>query len=48
MDFEQSFASLMMDKAGAAVETRKTEVAKTMFNRTFDEPEAEVPAQTEE
>jgi hypothetical protein len=48
MDFEQTFVSLMMDKAGDAVEARKTEVAKTMFNRSFDEPVAEVPAQTEE
>ena len=32
MDFEQGFNALMMDRAAAAVEAHKIEIAKSMFN----------------
>lgn len=39
VDFEQSFDAIMMDRARAAVENRKLEMAKTMFANAVEEEE---------
>lgn len=46
VEFEQIFGELMIDRLQAAVETRKQEIAQTMFNPASEE-EVEA-AETEE
>jgi len=47
VDFESSLYSIMRDKAGAAIEARKLEIAKTMFANAVKEDEEEVEEDTE-
>ena len=35
-DFEDNFNSLMLDRIKSAVETRKQEIATSMFNNSID------------
>lgn len=49
VDFENIFGSLMVDRLHAAVETRKQEIAQTMFSPADEEStEQDVEAETEE
>jgi hypothetical protein len=49
VEFENIFGSLMVDRLQAAVETRKQEIAQTMFNPADEEStEQDVEAETEE
>ncbi len=45
MDFEHTFVSLMQDKAGAAIEARKAELAQNMFITPQEEPAEEPETQ---
>jgi hypothetical protein len=41
MDFERSFNAIMMDRAAAAVEAQKAQMAKGMFNVPVEDVEVE-------
>lgn len=47
-DFQTAFNAIMLDKAAAAVEARRQEIAKSFFTPEQDEPEEKEEANTDE